>query len=133
MSVKTDRPLPAVDLDTKGFWDAAREGRLVFQYDPQKGVYQHPPRPWMKGCGFDWEWKEVPKTGTVYSFTVVHPPAHPAFGAPYPVVLVQIDEANVRIAGGIREVEPEDLAIGMRVEVRFEIAEGVGIPYFVPI
>ena len=133
MSAKTGRPLPAIDPDTKGFWEAAKEGRLVFQHCPKTGEYQHPPRPYMKGCGFDWEWKQVPGTGTVYSFTVVHPPAHPFFETPYPVVLVQIDEADVRIAGEIRGVEPNELAVGMRVEVQFEVIGEVGIPYFRPI
>jgi len=49
------------------------------------------------------------------------------------VVLVQIDEVGVRIAGQIRGVDSEELEVGMRVQVQFEVIGEIGIPYFRPI
>ncbi|MFN8625292.1 MAG: OB-fold domain-containing protein [Candidatus Binatia bacterium] len=128
-----ERPLPQIDPDTAGFWRAAGERRLVIQYCPVTGAYQHPPQPFMAGCGFDWEWREVPGTGTVYSFTIVHPPAHPAFATPYAAAVVDLDEARVRIVGQVRGIAPDAVTIGMRVRVAFEVVGEIGIPYFVPL
>lgn len=131
--MSTERPIPRIDPDTEGFWRAAREGRLVIQHCPATDTYQHPPQPFMVGCGFNWEWKEVPGTGTVYSFTIVHPPAHPAFETPYAAAVVDLDEAKVRMVGQVRDVAPDAVTIGMHVKVQFEVVGDIGIPYFVPI
>lgn len=130
--MSTERPLPRLDPDTEPFWRAARAGKLVIQHCPATGSYQHPPRPFMPACGFDWEWKEVPGTGAVYSLTVVHPPADPAFPTPYAVAVVDLDEAGVRMVGQVRDVEPVAVRIGLRVRAKFEMAGDIGIPYFVP-
>jgi len=128
-----ERPTPQIDPDTEGFWRAAGEGRLVIQYCPVTESYQHPPQPFMAECGFNWEWKEVPGTGTVYSFTIVHGPAHPAFHTPYAAAVVDLDVAQVRMVGQVREIAPEAVTIGMRLMVRFDVVGEIGIPYFVPI
>jgi uncharacterized OB-fold protein len=126
-----NRSLPVIDLDNHGFWEAAKQGRLVVQYCPKTGRYQHPPRPYMEGCGFHWEWRDVAGTGTVYSYTVVYPPAHPALEPPYAAVLVQLDDANVRLVGLVRGVELDRLEVGMRVKVQFETVGDFAVPCFV--
>jgi uncharacterized OB-fold protein len=131
--MRAQRPLPQFDSDTEPFWRAAGEGKLVIQHCPVTGTYQHPPRPFMAGCGFDWEWKEVPGTGTVYSYTVVHAPADPAFPTPYAVAVVDLDVANVRMVGQVRDIAADAVKIGLRVQVRFEAAEEIGVPYFVAV
>src|SRR3972149_12014721 len=94
MEMQIPRPLPAPDLDTQPYWDAAKEGKLVAQYDPKAGKYWHPPLPYMPtGAGFDFEWKELSGRGKVYSYTIIYPPAHPAFNPPYGVVLVEMEGA----------------------------------------
>ncbi len=129
MQEQIPRPLPQPNLDTQPYWDAAKQGKLVVQYCPQTGQYQHPPKPSMVGCRFDFEWQEVKGTGKIYSFTIVGPPAHPAFEPPYAVILVEIDDApGVRIVANIKGVEPEKLEIGMPVKVQFETVEDVPCP-----
>lgn len=131
MTVEIEPPGPSFNADTEPFWRAAREGRLVVQYCPRTARYQHPPRPYMKGCGFDWQWREIPRTGEVYSFAVVHGPAHPAFPIPYVAAVVTMDEAGVRVVGQVREVAPGRVRIGMRVVVEFEAVGEIAVPYFV--
>lgn len=134
MNQQAARPLPQPDLDTKPYWDAAKEGRLIAQYDSVAGRYRWPPVPYLAtGAGFDIEWKELSGRGTIYSYTIVHPPAHPAFEAPYVVALVEVDESpEVRFVTNIKNVDLEKLRIGMPVKVQFETFEDMGIPYFVP-
>lgn len=131
--MRTGQPLPQIDPDTEGFWRAARDGRLVIQHCPVTGAYQHPPQPCMAACGFDWEWKEVPGTGTVYSFTIVHPPAHPAFATPYVAAVVDLDQAGVRMVGQVRGIAPDRVEVGLCVRVQFDVVGEIGIPYFIPL
>ncbi len=72
MAIQLSRPLPQPDLDTEPYWEAARQHKLVVQHCPKQGIYQHPPKPRLKGCGFDFEWKEVSGRGRVYSFTIIY-------------------------------------------------------------
>ncbi len=133
MQMEIPRPLPQPNHDTEPYWEAAKQGKLVVQYCPKTGTYQHPPKPYMEGCGFDFEWKEVKGTGKIYSFTIVGPPTHPAFEPPYSVALVELDDApGVRIVANIKDIVPEKLEIGMPVKVQFETVEEITFPYFVP-
>lgn len=131
--MRTEQPLPQIDPDTEGFWRAARDGRLVIQHCPATGAYQHPPQPYMAACGLDWEWKEVPGTGTVYSFTIVHPPAHPAFATPYVAAVVDLDQAGVRMVGQVRGIAPDRVEVGLCVRAQFDVVGEIGIPYFIPL
>lgn len=55
--------------------------------------------------------------GEVYSYTTVyHPPAGFEFNAPYVVALVKLDEGPV-LTAQLTDVEPEEVAIGMPVEM----------------
>lgn len=128
------RPLPQPDIVTKPYWEAAKQGKLIAQYDSVAGRYRWPPAPYLAtGAGFNIEWKELSGRGTLYSYTIVHPPAHPAFEAPYIVALVEAEESpEVRFVTTIKNVDPEKLTIGMPVKVQFETVEDISIPYFVP-
>jgi uncharacterized OB-fold protein len=55
---------------------------------------------------------------------------HPGFKAPYSVVLVELEE-GVRLVSNVVGVRPDDIGIGMEVEVVFDdIGEGVTLPKF---
>lgn len=134
MDQPAPRPLPQPDLVTRPYWEAARQGKLMAQYDSVAERYRWPPLPYLgTGAGFDIEWRELSGRGTIYSYTIVQPPSHPAFEAPYVVALVEAAESpEVRIVANIRDVAPDQLRIGMPVVVRFETVEDFAIPYFVP-
>jgi hypothetical protein len=55
---------------------------------------------------------------------------HPAFKAPYSVVLVELNE-GVRLVSNMVGVKPDEIFIGMPVEVVFDdISEGLTLPKF---
>ena len=59
--------------------------------------------------------------GRVFSFVVYRRTYHPGMPAPYVVALVELDEGP-RLISNIVGCEPEEVAIDMPVEVRFEEA-----------
>ena len=69
------------------------------------------------------EWAPLSGRGTVYTYTVVHHPVHPklAGSIPYNVVLVALDDApGVRLVSNLVDAAPEELRVGLPVEVVFE-------------
>ncbi len=111
-------PKPNMNEDTEMFWHKLRETKkLHFQQCCKCGTVLHPPRPICYNChSFDLEWVEAPTKGTIYSYVVYHRSVHPGFQTPYEVVLVEL-ENGARIVGNMLEATPDELAIGMPVEV----------------
>ncbi|HMQ24747.1 MAG TPA: OB-fold domain-containing protein [Acidimicrobiales bacterium] len=125
---------PAVTEETEGFWAAAAEGRLLIEHCPDCGADSFPPRGICRSChSRAVEAIEVTGGGVVHSFTVNHQRWLPDLAVPYAVVLVEFpDHPGVRVAGRLRGVEPDAVAIGLPVDVGFEPGPGdVAIPSFV--
>ena len=123
------RLLPVVDdLDTGGFFEAARRHELAIRRCNGCDAVLHMPRMYCYTCG-SWEgrWAPVTGTGTVYSWTVVEHQVHPAFPVPHTVVLVALDEVPARLVGYLPGA-PE-LTAGDPVEVWFDdLGDGVVLP-----
>ena len=66
----------------------------------------------------EYDWIVSSGKGTLYSHTVVHYPQVPSFDYPLIVGLVELEE-GVRIITNIVNVKPEQIEIGMPVEVCF--------------
>jgi uncharacterized OB-fold protein len=117
------------DLDTSGFFAAARRHELAIRRCNGCDAVLHMPRAYCHSCG-SWEgrWESVAGTGTVYSWTVVEHQVHPAYPVPYTVVLVELDDVpSARLVGRL-DGAPE-LAIGSPLEVWFETtADGTVVP-----
>lgn len=137
--VANTRPLPDVDRpDAKPYWEATRRHELVIQRcgDCQGWIWY--PQTVCHYCN-SWNlgWEPVSGTGTIYSFVVVRHGLHPWFGTRLPVVsaLVELDDApNVRLTAEIVDCAPEDVLIGMNVEVCFEdVDDKVTLPQFRPV
>lgn len=126
--------LPVPNELTAPYWDAAREHRLAIQRCAC-GRLAHPPVARCPACaGNDFSWPTMSGRATVYAFTVVHHSVHPvsAGATPYVVALVELDEGP-RIVTNVRGCAPEDVRIGMRLEVVFEdLDESVTLPQFAP-
>lgn len=132
------------DPETKGFWDAAREGRLVVQKCARCGHLRFPPHPGCPEChGVESEWQEVSGQASLWSFVVVHGPTLPAFQdfVPFPVAVVALEEGpHLRMVGNlvteangaINSLDPARLAIGMPLAVTFLSAEDVALPAWMP-
>jgi uncharacterized OB-fold protein len=69
--------------------------------------------------------------GTVYSYTVTHQDV-PGYEAPFAVVIVELEEqAGLRMVSNVVDVPPDDVRIGLPVEVTFQpVAEDVWLPLF---
>lgn len=131
---RNPRPKPTVTRLTEPFWQAAREKKLLLQYDPEAGKYQFWPRPVSVYTGkANLEWREVPGTGKLHSYTVSHVPARGFEDlAPYPIGAVELDE-GVRVMARLVNLDPDEIEIGMRLRVCWEeIGDGVTIFCFEP-
>jgi uncharacterized protein len=127
------RLLPVVDdVDTGGFFEAAQRGELVVRRCEGCGAVLHLPRAYCHACGsWDGRWAPVAGTGTLHSWTVVEHQVHPAYPAPYTVVLVQLDDVAARLVGWLPG-RPE-LAPGQPMRVWFEtVDDGVVLPQWAP-
>jgi uncharacterized OB-fold protein len=128
------RPRPAINLDNAFFFDGAKEGKLLIQRCSSCGALRHPPGPMCPECrSLEWEAVEASGKGTIYSFVVNHHPQVPAFDYPLAVVLVELEE-GVRLISNVVDLAPEDVEIGMPVEVTFvAFDEELTLPQFRPV
>ena len=138
MEVRTEteytKPIPAPDASEAPFWQGAAEGELRIQRCGQCGHHQHYPRKLCTQCGGEPTWLAASGRGTVYTFTVVRQFGLPPFRdeLPYVVAMIELEE-GVRMLGGVTDVAPDQVHIGMPVVAYAVLAEeGVGIPYWRP-
>ena len=132
-----DLPLPPVTGTNAGFWKAAAEGRLDVQRCRECGAHRHPPTEGCYRCGsLDWDWDTLPGTGTVFTYTWVVQPLHPAVEpvVPYNVSVVEVDGASdepVRLASNVVDATEETLRVGARVTLACDkLTDDVGLPRF---
>jgi len=132
-----DMPVPVVEPLTEPFWAAAREGRLVIQRCRDCGTFRHLPHVMCSACQSERsEWVESSGRGTVFTYTIVTHPVHPAVAeaVPYNVVVVELDDCgHVLIPSNVVGCAPEEVRVGMPVEVAFErVTDEITIPRFRP-
>ena len=128
----SDRPLPLPDPETAFFWEATARRRLEILRCQTCKTWVHYPKPSCWNCSSgDLKPEEVSGRGTVYSYTVTHQDV-PGYTAPFAVVIVELEEqAGLRMVSNVINVPPEDVRIGMPVEVTFQpVAEDVWLPLF---
>lgn len=127
------RPLPKLTPENEFFWTSGADGVLRFQYCENCDRYLHPPGVVCSQCGGVPEVKDVSGRATVVGVTVNYQPWLPDMEIPYVIGLVAIEEDPlVRLTTLIVDAEPEDVAIGLPVSVRFERHKDVWLPVFAP-
>jgi uncharacterized OB-fold protein len=117
-----DKPLPQITPEMAPFWEAARRHQLVVQRCRGCGAHRFPARDICSRClSRDAEWALVCGRGTVFSYAVMHQVYHPGFAdeVPYAVVQVELEEGG-RLLTNVVDCPPDELTIGMPVEVVFE-------------
>jgi len=126
-------PVPAVTPFTRPFWDAAKEGRLLYQFFPASGRAQFNPAPIDRvSLSEEFEWRQSAGRGAVYSHSTVWRPQTPAFRTPYAAAIVELEEGYHMISN-IVGCDPGDVHVGLRVIVQFErIGDEFVLPYFTP-
>lgn len=125
---------PAVTDETRAYWDAAQEGRLLAERCESCGAQWFPPRSICRMCrARHTSLFEIRATGYIYSYTINYQRWLPRLEVPFAIVLVQfVDHPGVRVPGRLRGCAMDAIAIGMQVEVGFEPGPGgFAIPSFV--
>ena len=124
-------PAPIRYIDYEGFWKGVDDHKLMLQKCGACDTWCHLPQPMCPECqSLDRKWEAVSGKGTVYSWVTHRESNHPAFKAPYSVVLVELEE-GMRIISNLVDVKPEDIRIGMKVTVTFDkITDGFTLPKF---
>lgn len=127
------------DVLTQPFWEAARQERLTAPKCTNCGTFRLPPSPRCFVCRqTDVEWIDLPGTGTIYTFTVVHHPLHPDLApiTPYVSGVVELDGtqgAGARMLVNIIDCDPATVAIGDKVEIVWEhVSKEMTTPRFRP-
>jgi hypothetical protein len=115
-------PQPISNGDSKPYWQAAAEDRLVIRKCNSCGNVHFMPRYLCPSCwSEDLEWIEACGKGTVYSFTVIRRASDPAFSSlvPYVVALIDLEEGP-RMMANVIGPNAIEVSIGDTVEVLFE-------------
>ncbi len=126
---------PQPSLETEVYWQGCREHRLLIQKCTICSQFQFYPRIMCSHCmSKDMEWTQASGRGKVASYTIIHRAISKAYQdeVPYVVALVELEEGPTMMSN-IIHCDPQEVAIGMEVEVKFEEwSENVTIPKFLP-
>ena len=135
------------DSEYGGYFEAAREHRLVVKKCLECGLMRGEPGPACPWCPSRcWKWHTVKGKGAIYSYQIIAHSVLPGFRdwTPYPIVLVELDEQRGKphTGDGLRVIanlldenmkpeNEENVAIGRRVRVTFlDLENGLTIPQF---
>jgi len=131
---KPSRIKPPMGHDNGWWWErVAADGIIPIQRCTGCQKLRHPPRPMCDECGSQ-EFDSIDASGkaTLHTFTVIHYPQVPGYEYPIIAIIVDLEEGE-RMASTLVECKPEDVSIGMTVEVVIhEDEDGFKIPFFRP-
>jgi hypothetical protein len=139
--------VPENDSEFLGYFEAAREHKLMLKKCASCNLLRYPPGSACPWCmSLEANWQQVSGKGTIYSYEIVVHSIQPGFRevAPYPIVIVELDEQRgvptaqegVRLLANLVDAQfnPEaeaNVAIGKRVEVVFhDISPDFTLPQF---
>jgi len=139
--------IPDNDTEWKGYFDAAREHRLVMKACRNCGLLRYP-----RGAACAWctslegSWQDVSGKATIHSYDIVIQTIHAGYRdwSPYAVVLVELDEQRGQptadeglrlisnlVTDDFKAEKEENVGIGKRVEVTFlDVSPELSLPLF---
>ncbi len=113
---------PRVPGYSKPFWEGINRGELLIQKCKDCGHKWYPPGPYCPKCLSEKiEWEKSNGKGYVGSFTTTYA-ASPSWAAhlmPYTLAIIGIYDVDVPVVSHIIDCKPEDVKIGMEVEIVF--------------
>ncbi len=116
-------PRPGITRDNAFFWEGVARRELRIQSCGACGRLLHPPGPACPEChSFERSFVRARGRGTVHSYVVAHHPPIPPFEYPNPIALIELEEGT-RLVSRLVGVDPDDVRIGMPVEVDFETVD----------
>jgi uncharacterized OB-fold protein len=122
-----------IDRHTEPFWQAAAERRLIVPRCAQCKTYRFPPSARCPAChSEEVDWEEVSGQGTIYTFTVLYGGVPQSLNdyVPYAVVAVALNDVPVRIVANYVGETPEEVKVGLPVEVCWAEGDGITVPRF---
>ncbi len=130
---KVLRTHPVENYDSEHYWQGLRDGKVLIQKCSSCGTLRHPPSPMCRSCqSLEWETVEASGQGTLYSYTTLHYPHIPPFDYPNIIGLIDLAE-GVRMVAQMTQMKPEELEIGMAVQVVLEeVQDDLVLPLFKP-
>jgi uncharacterized OB-fold protein len=126
---------PTIEADTREFWDATAEGRLLLRHCRACDEVHYYPRNFCPSCwSDDVDWVEAKGTGSLYTWSLVMqndlPPFHEQ--VPYVAAIVELDEGP-RMMTRLVDCDESALEVGQRFAARFEpLDDDVTIVVFAP-
>ena len=127
------RPLPIPNPTTQPYFDAAKEHRLSLQKCPRDGFFFYPRSHCPHCMGDDWEWQDVSGRGEVHAFTVDRVGHDPAMAPHVPLTIAVVElEEGPRMTANVTGCIPEEVYVGMPIEVAFEDLDGHTLIHFRP-
>ena len=130
-----DKPIPHQGIHTKPFWEGAKAGKLMLPRCQDCNRVHWYPRHICPNChSLNLEWIEASGEGTVHTFAV----QHLVFGAwaeeaPFVTAYIDLKEGDrmLTILRGVDPNKPEDIQIGAKVQVEFEVAnDDMHLPFW---
>ena len=131
-----DKPLPIVNEENRGHWDAARKGELRLQRCLDCRFFRYPIAAVCPKClSTQLEWAHLSGRGVVGSWVVFHKAYWPGFKPDLPFVVAQIElEEGPRYTSNLVGIASTDVRIGMPVRVEFEaVTDTITLPKFRPV
>jgi uncharacterized OB-fold protein len=124
-------PIPQINDENRAFWTGGADGELRIARCGNCGYYLHPPTPRCPEC-----WSEdvapsaVSGRGHVYTYTINRQRWVPDLEVPFVLAAVELDEQpGLRLISTV-ECDPDEVEIGMPVEVAFVQRGEAFVPFF---
>jgi uncharacterized protein len=110
---------PPVNPETKPFWEAAAEGKLLLKKCAACGEFHYYPRTICPFCFSDrTEWRAASGRGTIYSYSVMR-----RAPIPYAIAYVALEE-GVTMLTNIVDCDLDAIRIGRKVSLVFKPSDG---------
>jgi len=130
-----DKPLPQPKHEDKEFWARAKKHELLLKRCGQCGNFYWYNNTMCPAClSPDIEWVKSSGKGKIWTYTITYHNPQPIWDSEAPYISVHVDlEEGTRYVARLFECKPEDVKIGMPVEVIFEdVTEEITLPQFRP-
>ena len=133
--------IPPITPENEAYWRGGAEGELRIRRCQRCRYWVEGSSPLCPSCwGRDLAPEATSGRGTVHTYSTTYNTNYEAFGAglvsialPYTTAIVELDDqAALRITTNLVGCDPEEVAIGLRVQVAFEQSGDLYIPLFEP-
>lgn len=130
------KPLPEIQPWSKSFWEGTKARKLLIQECKACGMKIFYPRKYCPECWSDnLFWFKASGKAKIFSCSTTLAGVEERFAADLPFVLALVDlKEGVRMMTNIVDCKPEEVHIGMDVEVVFEdVTDEITLPKWRPV